>query len=712
MDSMAAIRQTFFQECDEQLADLEAGLLKIADGDADAELVNAVFRSVHSIKGGAAAFGFDDLVDFVHIFETTLDLLRENALEPTPAVTKTLLRAADVLSDLVRAVREGRPATGPQVATIQAELAALNSSSAKAEEPALSEGTDDFGFTPVCISLDAIFEDASAPASSYIIRFKPNPSLYGKANESIRLLRQLCELGTTEISCDDSELPFLDELDPEGAYLSWTIQLATSASEVEIRKIFEFVEWDCSLDISLDVSAQAADVKEPESASLGAEPNPAAEQSPSPAMETPQPRKSADPATSKKPGQSEFAGAAPQASIRVDLDKVDRLINLVGELVINQAVLSQRVSEAGLSRASSVVIGLDELEQLTRDIQDSVMAIRAQPVKPVFQRMSRTVREVAAITGKSVRLVVEGENTEVDKTVIERLTDPLTHMIRNAVDHGVESPEKRAAAGKSEEGTLRLSAMHRSGRLVIEVGDDGAGINRPRVREIAIGKGLIAPDAVLSNDEIDNLIFLPGFSTNATASAISGRGVGMDVVKRAIQALGGRISITSQPGRGSVFSMSLPLTLAVLDGMVVTVAGQTLIVPLTAVIETLQPKQDNVHVLGEGVRVIASRNAFIPLIDVATALAYRTEYVNPTSQVGLLVESESGAKCALLVDAIQGQRQVVIKGLESNYGQVSGIAAATILGDGRVALIIDVDAIVNGARSEPSDSDSTLFAAA
>jgi two-component system, chemotaxis family, sensor kinase CheA len=707
---MAAIKQTFFQECEEQLSDLEGGLLQIADGNTDAELVNAVFRSVHSIKGGAAAFGFDDLVEFVHIFETTLDLLRQNALEATPAVTKTLLRAADVLSDLVRAVREGRPAAGPEVDSIHAELAALSGSSDASEDPAPSGDSDDFGFTPISISLDAIFDDLSEAASSYIIRFKPSPSLYGKANEAIRLLRQLADLGSVEVVCDDSELPFLSELDPEGAYLSWTIRLATNATEMDIRKIFEFVEWDCSLDVMLDLPSSADD-KEPETSAIAPqEDNPPPIAAPV-ASEAEQPsRKPVETPAAKKTAQNEYAGPAPQASIRVDLDKVDRLINLVGELVINQAVLSQRVSEAGLSRASSVVIGLDELEQLTRDIQDSVMAIRAQPVKPVFQRMSRTVREVAAMTGKSVRLVVEGENTEVDKTVIERLTDPLTHMIRNAVDHGVETPEARVAAGKPEEGTLRLSAMHRSGRLVIEVGDDGAGINRPRVRQIAVAKGLIPEDAVLSNDEIDNLIFLPGFSTNATASAISGRGVGMDVVKRAIQALGGRISITSQPGRGSVFSMSLPLTLAVLDGMVVTVAEQTLIVPLTAVIETLQPKSENVHVLGEGVRVIASRNAFIPLIDVATALAYRMEEVNPTSQVGLLVESESGAKCALLVDAIQGQRQVVIKGLEANYGQVRGIAAATILGDGRVALIIDVDAIVNGARSDPSGESGLLAA--
>jgi two-component system chemotaxis sensor kinase CheA len=333
-------------------------------------------------------------------------------------------------------------------------------------------------------------------------------------------------------------------------------------------------------------------------------------------------------------------------------------------------------------------------------------------VKSVFQRMPRLVREVAALTGKSVRLFTEGENTEVDKTVIERLADPLTHMIRNAIDHGLERPEARAAAGKPEEGLVRLSAAHRSGRVVIEIADDGAGINRARVRASAVSKGLIAADAQLSDDEIDNLIFLPGFSTADQISDISGRGVGMDVVKRSIQALGGRISISSRPGSGSIFTMSLPLTLAVLDGMVVTVAGQTLVVPLTAIVETLQPKASDVHGFGGGARVIAIRDIFTPLIDVGRELGYRPEPADPLTGVALLVESEGSVRSALLVDAIQGQRQVVIKSLEANYRHVHGIAAATILGDGRVALILDVDAVVETSRAETTPRFEPHFALA
>jgi len=320
--------------------------------------------------------------------------------------------------------------------------------------------------------------------------------------------------------------------------------------------------------------------------------------------------------------------------------------------------------------------------------------------------MPRLAREVAAMTGKQVRLVMDGENTEVDKTVIERLADPLTHMIRNAIDHGLESPQKRAEAGKPEEGVVRLSALHRSGRIVIEVGDDGAGINRTRVKAIAIEKGLISAEAQLTDDEIDNLIFMPGFSTASEISDISGRGVGMDVVRRSIQALGGRISIASRPGFGSTFTMSLPLTLAVLDGMVVSVNGQTLVAPLTAIVETLQPKEAHVHGLGGDARVISIRGSYVPLIDVGLALGYRSEPLEASLGVALLVEGDGGARAALLVDAIQGQRQVVIKSLEANYQRIPGIAAATVLGDGRVALILDVDTIVSvsrheGARAEP-----------
>ena len=385
---------------------------------------------------------------------------------------------------------------------------------------------------------------------------------------------------------------------------------------------------------------------------------------------------------------------------------MDRLINLVGELVINQAMLAQRLGPAVASSGSEALASLEELERLTRDLQDSVMAIRAQPVKSLFQRMQRIVREVADQTGKTVRLRTEGEATEVDKTVIESLADPLTHMIRNAVDHGLESPEGRASAGKSEEGVIKLTAAHQSGKVVITVQDDGAGINRQKVLEIAKKKNLVPQDATFTDSEIDNLLFLPGFSTATTVSAISGRGVGMDVVRRSIQALGGRINISSKPGHGSSFTLSLPLTLAVLDGIVVSIADAIFIIPLTSVVETLQPENKMILDLGEGSHAMRVRERLVPLVDVGRALGVRAEPSKPTESVAILVDTESHSRSALMVDRIIDQRQVVIKSFEHNYGPVPGIAAATILGDGRVAMILDVETIADSKQRERMESAS------
>lgn len=717
MDPMVAIKETFFQECEEQLSEIESGLLRIDNGDDDQELINGVFRAVHSIKGGASAFGFDDLVEFVHLFETTLDLLRSRRLTPTQAVVDLLLRASDILVDLVQTVRQGGAVDKAALMGTSGELSALCENSGAGPGDADESGFDGVDFTPLAVSFGAIFEEDNAEKAArraFEIKFRPFPSLYANANESLWLLRLLTDLGDAIVECDTDEVPYLAELDPEGAYFAWTVRLETQASEAAIREIFEFVESDCELSVStIDCDSRKQKIEKEVA------PTPAASSAITPSdSDAPPAQACGEPSRLSKSSYAESGQRKPeqssapqQTTIRVDLDKVDRMINLVGELVINQAVLSQRVSEAGLSRASPVMIGLDELAQLTRDIQDSVMAIRAQPVQPVFQRMSRVVREVAALAKKSVRLVTEGERTEVDKTVIERLTDPLTHMIRNAVDHGVESPEARLAAGKPEEGVLRLSAMHRSGRIIIELADNGAGIDRDRVKEKAIANGLISADATLSDDEIDALIFLPGFSTVDAASAISGRGVGMDVVKKAIQALGGRISISSQAGKGCVFSMSLPLTLAVLDGMVVTVAGQIFVVPLSVIIETLQPRPDIVRTLGGGVRVLKNRDSFVPVIDLANVLGCQGARSESPTQVALLTETESGAKCALLVDAIQGQQQIVIKSLETNYGRVRGVSAATILGDGRVALIIDVEGVINAVRADGLISEASPAAA-
>jgi len=764
MDAMAEIRQTFFEECAEQLAELEAGLLAIENGEADSDTVNAVFRAVHSIKGGAGAFSLDDLVRFAHIFETTLDELRSNRLEATDTVIKVMLRSGDALADLVTVARDGGVADAVRNDGLAAELKALVGGGATETEDAAGEddnqGMGDLDFVPIAVDLDDLLgggDDAEDDGeTTFHISFKPHEGLYSKANEAAVVLRDLCKLGEAEVTCDTSELPQLQDLDPESAYLTWNIELRTSATEEAVREIFEFVEWDCDLTIEADkpegdaggfdsdlaeilarirgdVPAEAPEetVEAPEAAAPDAEPDaedetpaaPAAAAAAEPASvpaAAPEPVANAVPkampseakAAPESDGKPATATTAAAQTIRVDLERVDRLIDLVGELVIHQVMLSQRAYQAGLARTSELAVGLDELEQLTRGIQDSVMAIRAQPVKSVFQRLPRLAREVAEISGKTVRLVTEGEWTEVDKTVIERLADPLTHMLRNAIDHGLEKPDVRVAAGKPAEGVVKVAAMHRSGRIVIEITDDGAGINRPKVQEIAVGKGLISADANLTNEEIDNLIFAPGFSTASSVSELSGRGVGMDVVKRSIQALGGRVSITSEPGKGSIFTMSLPLTLAVLDGMIVTVGDQTVVVPLTAIIETLQPKPEEVKSFGGDARLVKVRDSFLPLVDVGRELGFTDQPTDATGGVAILVEAEKGLRSALLVDAIQGQRQVVIKSLETNYGNVPGIAAATILGDGRVALILDVDTVVATSRGDTAFASNVMQQAA
>jgi two-component system chemotaxis sensor kinase CheA len=713
MDPMAVIRDTFFQECGEQLAEIEAGLNAIDSGEADAEIVNAVFRAVHSIKGGAGAFQLDQLVRFSHAFETTLDSLRSGRLTPTDPLIKAMFRSKDALSDLVEVSRGGGDIDERRIETLIEELKSTGGASGEAETAESGESAE-IDFQPVTLSIDdvALGGSDSDRNRRYAITFAPRRELYRRGAEPARLLRELARLGEFSAVCDVSAVPPLEGLDPEDAYLAWRIDLKTDEGIEAIQEVFDFVIGDCDLEIAAnDFSSNIADGA---SAVQTDEEAPVAPTAPAPNETAEAPLIAA--AKRDRPSGDRPAGdplkpeATPTTTIRVDLERVDRLINLVGELVINQAMLSQKVTEAGFARSSGIAAVLGALEQLTREIQEGVMATRAQPVKPLFQRMARIVRELAEETGKSVRLGTEGEATEVDRTVIERLADPLTHMIRNAVDHGLETTEARLAAGKSEQGEVRLSAAHRSGRIVIDVSDDGAGINREKVKSIAIAKELIPADAQLSDADIDNLLFLPGFSTASTVSNISGRGVGMDVVKRSVQALGGRITIASRPGLGSTFSMSLPLTLAVLDGMVVNVADQTFVVPLTAIAETLRPRKIDVHGLGAETRVIADRGGFAPLIDIGRELGVRSEPANPLESVALIVETEVSARCALLVDAIPDQRQVVIKSLEANYRQVPGIAAATILGDGRVALILDVDTIV--ATTSRLSSAPSLFAAA
>lgn len=732
LDPMAEIRASFFVESEELLESLQDALSVIDDGQHDGETINVVFRAVHSIKGGAGAFGLDALVAFAHRYETVLDELRAGRLAVTPEAVKLFFQAADLLHDEVRAARDG----APPPAGAEACLLALES--LIGGFPAAETVEEISDFQPMTLSLDLDFDLGGDPPGpqGWRIAFRPRAELYASGNEPLHLLRTLCALGEAAVDCALDALPALEDLTPEAAYLAWVVTLAGDISEADIREVFDFVEDLAEIEIT-PIAQADPDARLP--APLDQDLPPAAPDTvlpvtPGPAagigsaLSAPGPRPASAPlpdgtvaaagaapptvdaAPGRGPGGAQGTAAAepPSATVRVDLDRIDRLGNLVGELVINQAMLAQTVAEAGLPPNSPVMTGLEAFMMLTRDIQDSVMMIRAQPVKPLFQRMARIVREASSAIGKEVRLKTEGENTEVDKTVIERLADPLTHMIRNAVDHGLEPPEVRATTGKPAEGLVTLSAQHRSGRVLIELSDDGAGINRPKVREIAIERGLIPADAVLSDSDIDNLLFLPGFSTARQVSALSGRGVGMDVVRSAIQALGGRVSIHSEPGKGTRFSISLPLTLAVLDGMVVSVAGETLVVPLSAILETASLASGDIRVLGPETNVIHLRNAFMPLYDIGAELGYRKPQASYEGGIVLLTALEDGSRAALVVDSIMEQRQVVIKGLQQSFGHIHGVAAATILGDGQIALILDPADLVSNASGRTRIPDTAL----
>ena len=688
MSSSIDIRQTFFQDCEELLEALDDGLGALSaaseEGAVDAETVNAVFRAVHSIKGGAAAFGLEALVRFAHIFETALDAMRSGRLQPGPEILGTFLRSADYLAGLVAAARdevEPKSPAGPDLAKRLADMVPGTGPAAptapKAAAPVVADAAaeDDLSFQPIALAFDF---GPTPSTAGFHIRFAATRQLYAVGHDPAHLFRALEDLGSLDVVADLDALPDLAEMDWGDAYLTWDLTLRTSEPQEAVQEVFEFVEGLCSHEIT----PLHPEMREDAALSASAE---------SPELDPPRPEPRPAIAAAERSTGKAGAPAGQKGSVRVDLELVDRLINIVGELVINQAVLAQCVQDAGIAKQSDVGTGLDEFRNLARELQENVMAIRAQSVKPLFQRMARIVREASDIAGKTVEFETEGDAVEVDKTVIEKLVDPLTHIIRNAVDHGLEASPARRAAGKAEAGRVRLSAAHRSGRVLIEVSDDGAGINRPKVRQIAIDKGLIPADAVLDDGEIDKLLFLPGFSTASKVTDLSGRGVGMDVVRSAIQSLGGRVNIASTPGRGTTISISLPLTLAVLDGMVVDVAGQTMVVPITAIVETLRPLSRDIHTVAAAGKVVAVREKFVPIIDLAETFGHRTAAPDYSTMVLLLVESGQNERWALAVDKIHDQRQVVIKGLETNYGHVPGVAAATILGDGKIALIIDPD---------------------
>jgi two-component system chemotaxis sensor kinase CheA len=773
MDELQEFKITYFQECEELLQDAETHLSELKDDSGNTELLHAIFRSIHSIKGGAGAFGFDRLVGFAHVFETVLDQMREGELAPTEENIDLMIRSQDILADLVDAARNGADIPEGYEDEALASLRTLGGVVAPvvhATSDDDDDDDDDFGFVPVSVADDAPAEEDAPKAASgdmgeYTINFDPHDELIERANEPLLLLRELKSLGGLTVEADTSRLPPLDEIRPLAAYFRWHMVLNTEEPEARIRETFEFVEDDCTLSISSGVqenpfkqgnsdhvpaavpaaqtsgntvaTAPAPAAKDKNTtATPPVPPTPTAESTQSAPVDTPVVKAAAKPLAAPPAGRPTPAGAPKAAavasasnspppqrsvsSIRVDLDKVDKLVNVVGEMVITQAMLFAQAETRDHTEDQAFMRGLEALSQHTRELQDNVMAIRAQPVKTVFTRVPRLIRELSAQTGKKVHLETQGEGTEIDKTVIEQLGDPLTHLIRNAVDHGIEDPETRIAAGKDPEGLIVLSASQRGGHIVIEIIDDGRGINREKVYNKAVEKGLIKPDAVLTDEEVDNMIFHPGFSTADQVSNISGRGVGMDVVRSNIQTLGGRVSVTSFPGKGSTFVMTLPLTLAVLDGMILRVAGETFVLPLSNIIETMQMDEAAVGDVVAAGEVFQVRGEYIQLMRLRQAFDLPAKEGQNGKTLAVIVETESGEKLGVIVDEIVGQQQVVVKSLEENFRPVPGIAAATILGSGRVALILDVsglrslmlescgDVVKGGAKALSADVQKLL----
>lgn len=720
MTNLDQLKRTFFDECSELLQQTEAGLTDIREGHNVDEAINAVFRAVHSVKGGAGVFGFEPLVEFAHVFETVLDAVRHGKLTATPEVIDVLLMASDVLTDLVQMSRTGEAIAPDFGNDCRAALQQLmerdagtgaNNPDDNAPAPAEFEGLD---FTPVRAEN---FDDGTANEAalrSFRISVAPRPDMLRQGGDPLPLLRQLRQLGELELTAETDALPSFDELQPDQPYIGWKGTLRTQASRAQIEEVLAAAVPGCEVAIEeIDPAPTAAD----NDASFQAQGTPplAATAATATAPSAPAPI----PATERTAESAAVTGKAAETGVRsasvkpsatttrIELEKIDRVVNMVGELVIAQAMLGQIVQDLPEHISSRFLQILDEVVHHTRELKDSVMSMRAQPVSAVFQRMPRLVRELSAKTGKKVRLEMFGETTEVDRSIIERLGDPLTHIIRNSVDHGIEAPADRIAAGKPEEGVIRLAAEHRGGRIVIEISDDGAGINTERVLKKAREKGLVNENATLTDDEINNLIMMPGFSTAETISDISGRGVGMDVVRNNIQDIGGRITLKSERGRGLLIQLALPLTLAVMDGMVIKVGQETYVMPMSAIVECLRPSRADISNLIGTRGMLKLRGNLLPLVSLADLLAIESSATKGQDRVVIITEAGDERPFGIIVDELCGHQQVVIKSIEESYGSIPGIAAATILGNGRVAFILDVEKLSELAANMSLLADNT-----
>lgn len=641
--------ETFFEESLEGLTTMEAGLLQLAAavGTApNADTINDVFRAAHSIKGGSGIFGFGELTDFTHFVETLLDDLRCGRRAVTSQNSQLLLQSVDCLRSMIEARRDA-------TAVDQARVAAITQQLREALDAPASE------VAPVAAAVGK-----QPGVRMWRIRFQPYAHLFQTGNDPLRLLKELRELGDCQIVADGQALPGLSAMDPETCYLAWDIALQGNVAEEQIRAVFDWVEEDCELTITATAVAESQ-------------------------MAAIEPAVDRQPVVEMKP----VSRGGESSSLRVSTEKVDAIINLVGELVITQSMLSRFGDVFEMHMVDQLRDGLALLARNTRELQETVLKIRMLPISFCFNRFPRLVHDLSSKLGKHIQLKVTGEQTELDKTVLEKITDPLVHLVRNSLDHGIESPGERCAAGKPETGTIHLEASHEGGSVVIRISDDGRGLDTQRILAKARERGLVGADQSLSEEEIYELIFAPGFSTASQVTDLSGRGVGMDVVRRNIKELGGRIETSSRPGAGTSFTIRLPLTLAILDGQLVQVAGETYVVPLISIVESLQIRKQFVNTIANGAEVYRLREEYIPIVRLYEV--FQLEPVVTSLEAGLLMVIEAdGRKAGIFVDDLLAQQQVVIKSLESNYRKVEGISGATILGDGTVALILDIPGIL------------------
>lgn len=670
--------ESFFAESLESLEASEAGLLALEREQATDERLNEIFRGLHSIKGAAGSLGFSGLADFTHHVESALDRLRNRELDTDKSTLDLLLACIDYSRVLVLAGKDGRAVDGERGQALIAQLSQLQSgaSSGGGKEPA-----------------SVVAEPASA--EGFRIVFKPARSFFANGNDPLRILKVLSGMGQMEVSCDTHALLSAEPFNPEHCYLAWNLVVVGEVSREEIEEVFAWVKEDCELSI------------EPLQANQPASPDPAphalaaTEHESELVAEDASGRRTTDRRTTDRraAGRSAEAEAEEfrQERLHVSRDKVDALINLVGELVITKTMLKEGLTTMPVEVAQRIEAVVQQLERNTRDLQDSVMAIRMLPVSHAFGRFGRLVRDVGQSLGKRVDLVMTGEHSELDKSVIEKLVDPLTHLVRNALDHGIETPAERIAAGKPETATLRLHAEHKGGNIEIVVSDDGRGVNAERVAAKAKNLGLIDHDTSVDLERACELIFEPGFSTAETVNELSGRGVGLDVVRKNILELSGGIRVETAPGQGTAFVIRLPLTLAIIDGMTVMVGDEMYIVPMTFIAECVQPEASAIKsVAGKGV-LVELRGQYLPLLKLGELIGIDA-CAGIETGILLVVEAD-GNRVALLVDSLVGQEQVVIKSLESNFRKVDYIAGATILGQGQVVLILDVAGLVRSAKN-------------